>query len=296
MQPRNLAARAGRWSAQHRKTAILGWLLFVVLATVIGGNVGQKTLEPSAMGNGESKRGELIVADAGFPDEVGEQVLIQGKGSVKADGPEVTAAVKDVVSRLERIDGVSNIESPLVAEHRASTVSHDGRSVVVNFKLPGTAETVEEMEALEQSADAPLAAVAAVQKAHPELRVEEYGAASERKALGEQERADEAKQTQLSMGGTLHHPAARLRRHGRRRRPAAARRHLRRGHHRAARADQPARPAARRGRPGRHARRSCRRRRLRHVLPAPHDGGARQGPLRPTSRWTSPPPRRAARS
>ena len=35
------------------------------------------------------------------------------------------------------------------------------------------------------------------------MRVEEYGAASERKALGEQERADEAKQTQLSMGGTL---------------------------------------------------------------------------------------------
>ena len=57
MQPRNLAARAGRWSAQHRKTAILGWLLFVVLATVIGGKVGQKNLEPSEMGNGESKRG-----------------------------------------------------------------------------------------------------------------------------------------------------------------------------------------------------------------------------------------------
>jgi RND superfamily putative drug exporter len=203
MQPRNLAARAGRWSAQHRKTAILGWLLFVVLATVIGGNVGQKTLEPSAMGNGESKRGELIVADAGFPDEVGEQVLIQGKGSIKAGDAEVTAAVQDVVSRLERIDGVSHIESPLVAEHRASTVSHDGRSVVVNFKLPGTAETVEDMEALEQVAAAPLAAVAAVQKAHPEVRVEEYGAASERKALGEKERADEAKQTQYSMGGTL---------------------------------------------------------------------------------------------
>ena len=32
MQPSNLAARAGRWSAQHRKTAILGWIAFVVLA------------------------------------------------------------------------------------------------------------------------------------------------------------------------------------------------------------------------------------------------------------------------
>ena len=34
MPSRNLAGRAGRWSATHRKTAILGWLLFVVLATV----------------------------------------------------------------------------------------------------------------------------------------------------------------------------------------------------------------------------------------------------------------------
>ena len=69
MQPRNLAARAGRWSATHRKTAILGWILFVVLATVIGGKVGQQNLEPSAMGNGESKRGDMIVDDAGFPDD-----------------------------------------------------------------------------------------------------------------------------------------------------------------------------------------------------------------------------------
>ena len=61
MQPRNLAARAGRWSATHRKTAVIGWILFVVLATVIGGKVGQKNLEPSAMGNGESKRGDMYI-------------------------------------------------------------------------------------------------------------------------------------------------------------------------------------------------------------------------------------------
>ena len=44
MQSRNFAARAGRWSAQHRKKAILGWFAFVILATVLGGMVGQKTL------------------------------------------------------------------------------------------------------------------------------------------------------------------------------------------------------------------------------------------------------------
>src|SRR5689334_1842473 len=44
MSSRNPAARAGRWSATHRKAAILGWIAFVVLATVLGGKVGQKDL------------------------------------------------------------------------------------------------------------------------------------------------------------------------------------------------------------------------------------------------------------
>jgi RND superfamily putative drug exporter len=202
-QTRNLAARFGRWSATHRKAAILGWVLFVALATVIGGKVGQTNLESAEMGNGESKRGNMIVDEAGFPATIGERVLIQGKGAVKSSDPEVTAAVKDVVHRLEQIPGVDDIESPLVAEQRARTVSADGRSVLVTFTLPGKAETAEEMEALESKADAPLQAVAAVQKAHPQVLVEEHGEASERKALGAKERADEAKSTQVGMGGTL---------------------------------------------------------------------------------------------
>ena len=200
MKTRNLAARAGRWSASHRKTAILGWLLFVVLATVIAGGLGQKELDRSSMGNGESKRGQLIIEGADFPEQVSEQVLVQGKGKIKAGDPEVTAAVKDVVGRLERIDGITRIESPLDPTHRAQTTSPDGRSVVVNFRLDGD---IDEPEKLEQLAAAPVAAVAAAQKAHPDVRVEEYGAASERKALGETERTDEARSFQLSMGGTL---------------------------------------------------------------------------------------------
>src|SRR3954451_12670737 len=103
MQPHNLAARAGRWSAQHRKTAILGWIMFVVLATVLGGKVGQNSLDGSARGAGESKRGDMIVKAAGLADQSREQVLVQGEGSVRAGGPELTGAVRDVVARLRRI-------------------------------------------------------------------------------------------------------------------------------------------------------------------------------------------------
>src|SRR5918999_1386829 len=200
MNSRNLAARAGKWSAQHRKTAILGWILFVVIATIGGMKVGQQELPSAEMGNGDSERGEMIIDKADFPETVGEQVLVQGKGTVRADSPQVTAAVKDVVQRLERIDGVTDIESPRKAADRANTVSKDGRSVVVNFTLPGHDD---EPEALEKAAEAPLAAVAAVQKAHPELTVAEYGAASERKALAATEAADEARQMQFSLIGTL---------------------------------------------------------------------------------------------
>jgi uncharacterized membrane protein YdfJ with MMPL/SSD domain len=186
MHPRNVAARAGRWSAQHRKTAILGWILFVVLATVLGGQVGQNDLDESARGSGESKRGDMIIEAAGFPDRGGEQVLVQGKGSVTADHPQVTAAVRDVVSRLERIEGITEIESPLG--------SKDGRSVVVNFKLAGTDEQVEKL------VGQPLAAVTAIQAAHPDVRVEQFGDASAAKEIAAQDTRDGKKSQAISYG------------------------------------------------------------------------------------------------
>src|SRR3954451_12095433 len=85
MQNRNLAARAGRWSAHHRRTAIIGWILFVAFAILVGGKIGQNDLDKSASGNGESKRGDMIVAAAGFPERAGEQVLVQGRAAGDPD-------------------------------------------------------------------------------------------------------------------------------------------------------------------------------------------------------------------
>ncbi|HEX5621450.1 MAG TPA: MMPL family transporter [Solirubrobacteraceae bacterium] len=179
MQPNNLAARVGKWSAQHRRTAILGWILFVVLAVVGGGAIGQNDLDDAATGSGESKRGDMIVEAAGFPEQSGEQVLVQGK---RAGDPAVTAAVEDVVSRLERTDGVTGIERPLA--------SKDGRSVLVSFELRGSDEQAEKL--VEQ----PLAAVAAAQAAHRDVRVEEFGEVSATKAIAAQD-AKDGKQSKL---------------------------------------------------------------------------------------------------
>src|SRR5215212_6561711 len=72
----NVAARMGRWSAQHRKAAIWGWLAFVVIAFAIGGAVGTTTLDNAHLGVGESGRADLTV-DAAYPESADEMVLVQ---------------------------------------------------------------------------------------------------------------------------------------------------------------------------------------------------------------------------
>ena len=103
-----------------------------------------------------------------------------------ADDPEVTAAVRDVSTRLERIDGVTDIERPLI--------SKDGRSVLVSFEMPGTEEHVEKL--VEQ----PLAAVAAAQAAHPGVRVEQFGDVSAAKEIAAQDAKDGKKSELISYG------------------------------------------------------------------------------------------------
>jgi len=174
----SIAARAGRWSAAHRKKAVLGWLVFVVLATVLGGMVGQRTIAEEDYGNGESRVADQAIAAAGFPEEADEQVLVQGKGSVRIGDPAFTAAVRDVTERLERTEHVRDVESPL-ARGNAGQLSKDGRSALVTFTIPDDDDVAEER------VEAALAATAAAQRAHPEVRIAQFGDASAGKALSE---------------------------------------------------------------------------------------------------------------
>src|SRR5207248_795179 len=99
-QNSNLAARMGRWSAAHWKTATFGWLALVVVAFAVGSQVGTKQVDPNTAGPGESGRMDRIL-DAGFKLPADESVLIQS-GSVRAGGPAFDSAVVDVVARVFR--------------------------------------------------------------------------------------------------------------------------------------------------------------------------------------------------
>jgi uncharacterized membrane protein YdfJ with MMPL/SSD domain len=195
LQKQSLAARAGRWSAQHRKTAVIGWLLFVVLAMQIGGAVGTKTIPSDEEGVvGEAARSAEIVK-ASFPQTAGEQVLIQSKTASPTD-PAYRAAVRDVEKGLAAQKDVTKLESPY-AKGNEGQISRDGHSVVVNFEIKGDAEKAED------KVDPILASTAAVQKAHPELNIEQFGSASTGKAVSKMFEDDLHKAETISLPITL---------------------------------------------------------------------------------------------
>jgi hypothetical protein len=77
--PSPFAARIGGWSVRHRRSAIIGWLLFVVAAAVVGGITGQTTMKPYENGAGDSARAERILAGAGIQHPAGEMVIVHSR-------------------------------------------------------------------------------------------------------------------------------------------------------------------------------------------------------------------------
>src|SRR5881394_559939 len=166
-QKRNLAARMGRWSAAHWKTATFGWLALVVVAFAVGGQVGIKNVNPNTSGPGESGRMDNIL-DAGFKQPAGESVLIQSR-SLQAGTPAFAAAVDDVVARVSKVAVVRNVRAPKIARDR--------HAALVDFDISGDKDTAADR------LDPVLANVDDAAKAHPSFFVGEFGDASAAKGV-----------------------------------------------------------------------------------------------------------------
>jgi hypothetical protein len=107
----NLAARAGRWSAAHWKTAVLGWVVFVTAAFSLTLFVQTRELTNVDMSSGDSKVAEEIIAGAGFAQHDSESVIIQHP-TQRANDPAFKAVVRDVTSRLGGMRDVEELQSP----------------------------------------------------------------------------------------------------------------------------------------------------------------------------------------
>ena len=142
--------------------------------------------------NGESHDAEVALEDAGLRPQ-SEAVFIQSDKFTIKD-PQFKAAVQDVTSHLPKVPYVQNVKSPLDGE---SAVSENGHAALVDFDVAG--DSTEAQDRI----DPVLAAVAAAQKRHPDLAVEQIGDASANKAVNETIGDDLASAGMLSIPVTL---------------------------------------------------------------------------------------------
>jgi uncharacterized membrane protein YdfJ with MMPL/SSD domain/pimeloyl-ACP methyl ester carboxylesterase len=191
---RNLAARMGRWSAAHWKTATFGWLAFVIGALVLGGMVGKKAIDPNAAGPGESGRMDRIL-DEGFKQPAGENVLIQSS-RLDVDDPAFRSAIEDVVAGVSAVAAVQNVRSPLDPAN-AGQVSRSGHAALVELEIRGDKDKAVD------KVDAVLDAVDAAQQIHPGFYIGEFGDASAQKGVETAYGEDLGKAGELSLPITL---------------------------------------------------------------------------------------------
>ncbi|MCU0314405.1 MAG: MMPL family transporter, partial [Solirubrobacteraceae bacterium] len=189
------AARAGHWSAHHRKTAIALWLVFVIGAVVAGQMAG---LVASTGGDevGESARAEQAL-ERGFPrGGADESVIIQAPRGGQVTDARVRAAVADVVRGISAQPGVRDVQSPY-GRAGDGQISGDGRSALVTFEIAGD-------EALAEERSAPvLAAVKEAARENPGVFVGQFGEASANAAISTALEDDFKKAETLSIPVTL---------------------------------------------------------------------------------------------
>jgi putative drug exporter of the RND superfamily len=191
---RPLTERVAGWSARHCKTTVFGWLALVAFVFVAGQLIGTKNVPSNDPGqSGVAERVLQKLNDNGPPPA--EDVLIQARSaaSFRTD-PELRQATQQVVTALRRLprSTATDIRSPLAT---GSLISADGRTVLVTFNVTGANE--------DQAVLPALRAVAAVQAAHPGLRIAEAGGASEDRVISSQLSRDFRKAESTSLPITL---------------------------------------------------------------------------------------------
>ncbi|MGZ4400979.1 MAG: MMPL family transporter, partial [Gaiellaceae bacterium] len=180
----NLAARAGRWSAAHWKTATLAWIGLVVAAIVAGSAIGTRSLTTAEAAQGDTARAETMLARAGFRTPAGESILVRGQAAAPGD-PTFRATVRDLLAALRPLPQVERI--------RSGALSKDGRSELVSFDVAGNPDSAD------TRIQPVLDAVAGVQRAHPSFTIAEVGMASANRAANQVIEQDLSRAERLSV-------------------------------------------------------------------------------------------------
>ncbi|MEU7585185.1 MMPL family transporter [Micromonospora sp. NPDC049230] len=188
MGRRPVTVRLARWSAEHPWRAIALWVVFVAVCFVGGSAAGLNEATSADEGIGEVGRAGLIVDAGNFDDPAVDNVLVTARGGA-LDQAAAKAAADDAAARLRTVTGVAEVGQPVTAR--------DGSALLLPITMsgdPGTAS--DRVQPLRD-------ATAAVQAAHPQVRVEQVGGPSIEQALDDTLGKDFKRAELLSLPVTL---------------------------------------------------------------------------------------------
>ena len=188
MKKHPVTVRVARWSATHPWLAMVAWLVFVLVSLIGGSASGLQQVTTEDLAIGESGRASVMMEEADFDDRPTENVLITSSAGA-LDGVKARAAA-DRLTDLMR-------GRPEVAEVKPAIPSGDGQALLIQVTMKAEAdEAQDQIPAVLEQTDA-------VQREHPDLRLEQVGQASLQKALGDTLGKDFQKAELISLPVTL---------------------------------------------------------------------------------------------
>ncbi|MFI6284125.1 MMPL family transporter [Streptomyces sp. NPDC051018] len=186
---KNFPVRTARWSARHPWRAIAGWFLFVALCLGAGIAVGGNPATSEDYRVGEAGRAEAMAAEGGLQQRPLERVLITAKPGAPLETEAADAAARDITERMRQLPEVRSVGSPVP--------SSDGKALRIDVTMKGP-----ELDG-KKHVDPLLAQTAEVQKAHPQVRVEEVGGPSIGKGVDKLRGDDLARTEMIALPVTL---------------------------------------------------------------------------------------------
>ena len=112
-QSNNVAARMGRWSASHWKSATFGWLAFVIVSFAIGIAAPMQMIEQKDAAVGEAGKANRILDPASTSTRRPGRARDHAVQDQDGDDPAFRATIADTLDSLESFDQVEKLRAPL---------------------------------------------------------------------------------------------------------------------------------------------------------------------------------------
>ena len=149
--------RAANASARRPRTIIALWLILVAACVLAGAMTGTRMLTGSESGTGDSAKADALITRAGLHQPAAETVLVRS-----GDPAATRAAVGALQARLRQLPVVGEVRSPALQ-------ADGGRTALVELRLRGDPD-----DAADHVAPV-VSAIAAVGRAHTEVKLDEAG-------------------------------------------------------------------------------------------------------------------------